>query len=203
MPRLLGGMGTDILSRAGAACRGSAFRELARLPQLEAVALRVNGVPEAAIAGLGNLIVDCGAGGPQLLEHGVKVVDPEVQHGLLLQPAEVVGVGRKRREHGRAGLLRPRPLVVHAGDAEVGLVPGGQAGRVPGAEEEAADAGDTLHGGTVHAAAACERALCWVPPMYYRCGLRRGLRAAPGAARLMPIRPLDEGTADAATSRAA
>src|SRR6476619_6036341 len=174
MPGLLArGVGADILAGGGAACRGSAFRHLARLPQLEAVALRVNRMPEAAVAGLGHLIVDCGAGRPQLLEHGVEGIDPEVQHGLLLQPAEVVRVGRKRREHGGAGLLRPRPLRVHAGDAQVGLIPGRQAGRVLGAEEEAADAGDALHGGTVHAAAARERAHRWASPMYCRCGLQR------------------------------
>src|SRR4029078_118644 len=130
-------VGADIVAGGGAACRGSALWHLARLPQLEAVALRVNGMPETAVAGLGHLVVDGGAGRPQLLEHGVEIVDPEVQHGLLLQPAEVVGVGRTRREHGGAGLLRPRRI--HAGDTEVGLVPGGQAGRVLGAEEEAAD----------------------------------------------------------------
>jgi hypothetical protein len=58
MPGLLGG--------------GSAFRDLARLPQLEAIALRVNGVPEAAVAGLGHLVVDAGAGRSQILFYGTS-----------------------------------------------------------------------------------------------------------------------------------
>src|SRR6478735_12255657 len=61
-----------------------------RLPELDAVALRVGHPAEPADAGhvLG-LVRDLRPGGAQLREHRIQVADPEVQHRLLVAGAEV------------------------------------------------------------------------------------------------------------------
>ena len=104
-----------------------------RLPELEAVALRVGPPAEStdAVHGL-DIVVDVDAAGSQLAEHRVEVAHPEVDHPGLLGAPEVVGIGRERRPDGRPlGLPPGRIGLLAVGvDAEVLLVPASQRGGI-------------------------------------------------------------------------
>jgi len=70
-----------------------------RLPELEAVSLRIGGPAEAAEFLLRDLLVDLDTGVAQLSEHRIEVVDAEVDHHLLLE-RPVAGVAREERPDG-------------------------------------------------------------------------------------------------------
>ena len=53
----------------------SLLAALGRLPELEAVALRIDGPGEAAVLGLLDAFVDLDAGGAQLLEQGIEIAN--------------------------------------------------------------------------------------------------------------------------------
>ena len=117
-----------------------------RLPELEAVSLRVDGPAEAAELVLLDLVVDLGAGGAELGEHGVEIAHAVVDHHLLgLRP--VLGVAGEDRPDGHVTALGledgASPLLER--DPEVGGVPGAQRVGVAAAEKDTADPGDALH----------------------------------------------------------
>jgi AcrR family transcriptional regulator len=115
------------------------------LPELDPVALRVDDPAESAHAlEVLHLGRDLGPVTAQLGQHGVQVADPEVEHGLLGGRAEVVGVGRERRERGDARLRMPDAVLVGV-EAEGLAVPGPEGFRVFGSEEVPADAGHSFH----------------------------------------------------------
>src|SRR3954449_4008847 len=137
------------MSSEGRAASGTRERLGGGLPQLDAIALRIDRPVEPPDAGeLLGLADHRDAVRPELLEHRVEVPDAEVQHPPLLRTAEVVGVGRKRREHGRSLLGPPHAVVgtfdinVHAEDV---AIPARQGGGVRRPKEDAADPGDSLH----------------------------------------------------------
>ena len=124
-----------------------------RLPELEAVAFGVGGPAEAAVVVVFDLVVDAGAGGAELGEHGVEVADAVVEHaGGGGGGAEVGGVGGEggpdgrfvggSRFEGAVGLVRVER------EAEVVAVPGGEGFGDAGFEEDAAEAEDAFHGGS-------------------------------------------------------
>jgi len=82
----------------------------------------------------------------QLGEHRIKIADAEVEHHLLLRPAEVVAVLRERRPHRRASLLLPDNVTLRAAiEAEMLRVPGGEPLRLARPEEDPTDARHPLH----------------------------------------------------------
>src|SRR5215211_7443565 len=126
-----------------------ASRGTHRLPELEAVALRVAEHGEATVRITLRVHVDRLAGAPQLVDDLVEVVDAEVDHpGLLGWPDHLRALveGRKGR---RAGLLDPGFLLVGLRNrvhSEAVAVPGRQPLGIARTKEEPADPGDPLHG---------------------------------------------------------
>src|SRR5215211_8336527 len=126
-----------------------ASRGTHRLPELEAVALRVAEHGEATVRITLRVHVDRLAGAPQLVGDLVEVVDAEVDHpGLLGWPDHLRALveGRKGR---RAGLLDPGFLLVGLRNrvhSEAVAVPGRQPLGIARTKEEPADPGDPLHG---------------------------------------------------------
>ena len=117
-------------------------------PRARAVAFGVDRPTEAADA-VEQLdpLVDLGTGLAQLREHRVEVSNPEVDHDLLLGPAEVVAVLRKGSPHRRPRLLLPQHVTTFQArvDTKVFGVPRSHALRVRRSEENATDACDTFH----------------------------------------------------------
>ena len=121
--------------------------QLARLPELEAIALRVDRPAEAADAvQVLDLLVDLDAGVAKLGEHRVEVRDGEVHHPLLCRPASSPcprANGAQTRVERLSGKTDV-PVRLHR-DAEVLRVPGDERLRIPRPEEHSADPGDALH----------------------------------------------------------
>src|SRR5690554_5274183 len=80
-----------------------------RLPQFDRVSFRVMNSSESVDLGIpllrSRLHIDAPA--PQLRDHGVQVRDSEVDHPLLLGPAEIFRVVLERAEDGRSAALLP------------------------------------------------------------------------------------------------
>jgi hypothetical protein len=83
------------------------------VPQLDPVPLRIGNPTESADTFHDlHVINDVGALGSQLREHGIEVVNPEVDHRRLGAGAEVVGLIFERGEDSRARRLVPQAVVI-------------------------------------------------------------------------------------------
>src|SRR5690606_27052168 len=78
-----------------------------RLPQLDRIAFRVGQPREAAIRIVLGIDLDADPGRFQLAHHRIELANPEVEHPLLLRPAEIVAVGREGGEYRRSLALLP------------------------------------------------------------------------------------------------
>jgi hypothetical protein len=67
----------------------------------------------------------------ELRHHAIEIIDPEIDHPLLALLAEIIVVPGKGRKNGRTRLLTPDRRLRTA-DAEMGLVPFRQLGRIIG-----------------------------------------------------------------------
>src|SRR3954454_4872816 len=125
-------------------CRGYRV-DLARLPQLDPIALRIDDPTEATHAlHLLRLVGYVCPLAPQLRKHRVEVANPEVEHGLLLVRSEVAGPGLERCKHRRAGFRIPQTVLVCV-QPEAVSVPRPECRRVGGAQEVPTYADHAFH----------------------------------------------------------
>src|ERR1041385_7430167 len=128
-----------LIARPSLSCR--------RLPQLDSIALGIHDPAEPPVLRVLDLLVDPHALGPQRREQAVQVMHAIVDHERRRAGREVLRVRGKQRPRGRAWTLpieRGAAPLLHV-DAEVLLVPGTESLRILGLEEDATDAGHTLH----------------------------------------------------------
>ena len=120
-----------------------------RFPEFDGIAFGVVGAGEEAVRiGIIGVEFHGDAGVAELLDHGVEIGDAKIDHPLAVWVAEIVSVFRKRRPSGCARLLPPPGLLVIFGDkidSQVFAIPEGECDRIPGAKEDAADAGYFFH----------------------------------------------------------
>src|SRR5258708_39090910 len=126
---------------------------LRRLPQLDAVSLRVHDPCEPAILMIFPLGIDGYAFGLKRFEHGVEVFDLVVDHEGRTAGTEILRVLGKERPHGKTLVLRivvATPgehcaFVRFALDTEMTFVPFIHFGGVFGFKENAADSAYAFH----------------------------------------------------------
>jgi two-component sensor histidine kinase len=139
-------LGGELSLDSNGGCEPRSSFRLARLPELEAVALGVVAPGEPAVLLFLLLVVDAHAGLAQLRDHRVEVADAVVEHRRLLARPVVA----RRREDAPDRLVagvrdeRLAAPVLHV-DAEVLRVPLAQPLGVARAEEHPADPDHALH----------------------------------------------------------
>src|ERR1700760_3616328 len=83
------------------------------LPELDPIVLGICNPTEATdTVHLLDRLVHVGALGAQLNEHRIEVSHAKVQHRLPVSRSEIVGLGFKRRKHGRTRLLVQETVLV-------------------------------------------------------------------------------------------
>src|SRR5262249_39660431 len=116
-------------------------------------ALRIDDPPELPILGVIGLLEDVASLGAKRLEERGEVIDAVIDHERRLARRELVSPGGSDQP-GRGSLdgvaagVRPSergPAPVWNVDAEMGLVPGAECGRILRVKEDASDSRDSLH----------------------------------------------------------